>query len=328
MNDSPVVYVGIDVSKESLSVDAGGFFRGDVPNTEKGLKGLIKTLRKAAPGGSALHFCFESTGPYGWCLFNACCKAGIPASQLNPAKIRHYAKAMSESAKTDPIDARVIRLFAEARKPAAAHVPEDSERAVRQLVLARSALTKSAVQLAGTMDSLTDAEARKSVVKVARAVRAEIRLVDGAIAKAVKQDGRLAGLVGELAGIDGVGVLTAAKIVALVPELGTLGRRASAALAGLAPFKRDSGKYRGKTFISGGRASVRQALFMPATVAIKHNQVLKASYEKLRKTGKPYKVALTAIMRKLFAHMDSVAAKWLAEHGGTASGSAPSPVAS
>jgi transposase len=327
MNDSQVVYVGIDVSKESLSVDAGELFKGDVPNTEKGLKGLIKTLRKAAPGGNALHFCFESTGPYGWNLFNACCKAGIPASQLNPAKIRHYAKAMSESAKTDPIDARVIRLFAEAKKPDPAHVPGDGERAMRQLVLARGALTKSAVQLAGTMDSLTDAVARKSVIKAARAVRTEIKRIDCAIAKAVKQDGRLTGLVGELAGIDGVGVLTASKIVALVPELGTLGRRDSAALAGLAPFKRDSGKFKGKSFINGGRPSVRQALFMPATVAIKHNQVLKAVYEKLRKAGKPYKVALTAVMRKLFAHMDGVAAKWLAEHGGTASGSAPSPVA-
>jgi len=122
--------------------------------------------------------------------------------------------------------------------------------------------------------------------------KGEIRLLDRQIAETVKGDERLEGLTGTLAGIDGVGALTAAKVVALAPELGTLGRRGSAALAGVAPFKRESGKYKGKAFIHGGRASLRQALFMPAMVEIRYNTVLKTAYEKLVKAGKPHKVAL------------------------------------
>ncbi len=313
MNDSQVVYVGIDISKDTLSVDAGDLFKGDVPNTPKGRAGLVARLRKAARG-AVLHLCFESTGPYGAPLFEACCKAGIRASLLNPAKVRHFAKAMSRSAKTDPIDASVIRHFAQTRKPAPSHAPGANERRIRQLVLARDALTKNVVQLSGTLDSLTDAGAKKHAEKAIRMSKGEIRLLDRQIAETVKGDERLEGLTGTLAGIDGVGALTAAKVVALVPELGTLGRRGSAALAGVAPFKRESGEYKGKAFIHGGRASLRQALFMPAMVAIRCNTVLKAAYEKLVKAGKPHKVALTAVIRKLFAHMDSLAAKWLAEH--------------
>jgi hypothetical protein len=137
------------------------------------------------------------------------------------------------------------------------------------------------------------------VIKAARAVRTEIKRIDCAIAKAVKQDGRLTGLVGELAGIDGVGVLTASKIVALVPELGTLGRRDSAALAGLAPFKRDSGKFKGKSFINA--ASVRgQALIMPATVAI--NKPVRGRNTRNCVKQQPYKCT-DADMRKLSPHM-------------------------
>jgi len=150
-------------------------------------------------------------------------------------------------------------------------------------------------------------------------LRKKIKTLDRLIAEALKGDARLSGLAGALTEIAGVGVLTAAKVVALVPELGTLGRRRSAAIAGLAPFTRDSGRCKGKTFISGGRAEVRRALFMPATVAIKHNPVLKAVYQNLMKEGKAYKVAITAIMRRLFAHMEAVAAKWLRETAAAAS---------
>jgi transposase len=321
MNDRQVVYVGIDVSKDSLSVDAGALFKGDVPNTPAGIRSLVRKIRKRAGDGCVPHFCFESTGPYSESLFIECCGAGAAASVMNPAKVRRYAQAMSESAKTDPIDARVIRLFAEARKPDPTPPPSASEIALRKLVLARDALTKCVVQLSGTLEGTSgDAGSvlRSSVVQL----RGKIKKLDRLIAEALKGDARLSGLADALTGIAGVGVLSAAKVVALVPELGTLGRRRSAAIAGLAPFTRDSGRYKGKTFISGGRAEVRRALFMPATVAIKHNPVLKAAYQNLRKSGKAYKVAITAIMRRLFAHMDAVAAKWLRETAAAASSAA------
>ena len=323
MSDRQVVYVGIDVSKDSLSVDAGALFKGEVPNTPSRIRGLIRKIGKQAGDGSVPHFCFESTGPYSEALFLKCCGAGVAASVLNPAKVRHYAEAMSESAKTDPIDARVIRLFAEAKTPEPTPPPSATAITLRKLVLARDALTKSVVQLSGTIEGASAGDAGSVLRSTIVLLRKKIRTLDRLIAEALKGDERLAGLADALSAIDGVGVLTAAKVVALVPELGTLGRRRSAAIAGLAPFTRDSGRYKGKTFISGGRAEVRRALFMPATVAIKHNPVLKAVYQNLMKAGKAYKVAITAIMRRLFAHMDAVAAKWLRENAAAAS-SAPS----
>jgi transposase len=324
MSDRQVVYVGIDVSKDSLSVDAGALFKGDVPNTPASIRGLIRKIGKKAGDGSVPHFCFESTGPYSESLFLECCGAGAAASVLNPAKVRHYAQAMSESAKTDPIDARVIRLFAEARNPEPTPAPSAAAVTLRKLVLARDALTKSVVQLSGTMEGASSGDAGSVLRSSVVLLRKKIKSLDRLIAEALKGDARLAGLAGALTEIAGVGILTAAKVVALVPELGTLGRRRSAAIAGLAPFTRDSGRCKGKTFISGGRAEVRRALFMPATVAIKHNPVLKAVYQNLMKAGKAYKVAITAIMRRLFAHMETVASKWLREYASaTAAGPAP-----
>ena len=310
------VYIGVDVSKGSLSIDAGDRYRGEIRNSAMDIRRLVKELKREIGRDSVPQVCFESTGPYGDTLFAECCKAGVPASVLNPSKVRHYAKAMSQTAKTDPIDARVIRLFAEARRPEPTREPGRAESTLRQLVLARDALTKSVVQLSGALDSVHEAPARRPLSQAVDGLKKKIQRIDGQIALIRKEDHRLDGLVGALSEIKGVGELSASKIVALVPELGTLGRRDSASLAGLAPFARDSGRLKGKAFVCGGRAAVRRALFMPATVAIKHNPVLKSAFEKLRQRGKPYKVALTAIMRKMFFYMDRVAAQWYAEHGG------------
>lgn len=325
MRELLFVYIGVDVSKETLCVDAGDAFRGIVPNTPDGMRKMLAVVKRKLGRGRAPHVCLEATGPYGEALLALCRGRGFPCSVLNPAKVRHYAKAMSESAKTDPIDARVIREFAEAKHPAADRVPGSAETLLRQLMTAREALTKSAVQLEGVLDSMTCASARKTVTQAVGCIKRKIRALEDGMAAALQADRRLEGLAAELAGIDGVGALSAAKIVALVPELGSLGRRDAASIAGLAPFRRDSGKFSGKAFISGGRASVRRALYMPALVAIKHNPTLKAFYQRLVGQGKPFKVAITAVMRKLFIHMDGVAHKWLAAHGWTGEGNAPQP---
>ena len=311
MNERLVAYVGVDVSKDTLSIDAGPAFTGTVSNCAKEIRGWLRKLPKHLGTEHTVVVCFESTGPYGEQLFLQCCEAGVPACILNPAQVRQYAKAMSESAKTDPIDARVIRLFAECRKPEPSPAPSRAEVSLRKLILVRSALMKSIVQLSGTLDSVNSHEAGKLLAKSITALRKQVKELDGRIVQAATSDERLAGLVKALSGIEGVGVLTAATVVALVPEIGTLGRRRSAAIAGLAPFTRDSGRFKGKTFVTGGRAEVRRSLFMPATVAVRFNPVLKDAYANLRKNGKPYKVAITAIMRRLFAHMDAVAAQWL-----------------
>ena len=119
MNDVAVVYVGVDVSKDSLRFDAGDFFTGDVKNKPAAIRSALKRLAGKLPAGSVPHVCYESTGRYGWDLAAACAAAGIPSSILNPCKVRQYTQAMSVSAKTDPVDAWMIRLFAEHRKPPA-----------------------------------------------------------------------------------------------------------------------------------------------------------------------------------------------------------------
>jgi transposase len=306
-------------------VDAGDAYRGEIPNAAGDIRKLLAVLRRKAAEGTVPHICFEPTGPYENALFTECARAGIPAGVLNPAQVRHHAKAMPESAKTDPVDARVIRLSAGARRPAPSRVPAPEERSLRQPVTLRDTLVENTVRPGGVLDSMTESGPGKTAARLIKANRREIKKLEERIVAAVNADAHTAGLSEALEGIDGTGALTAAKIIALAPEIGTLGRRGAASLAGLAPFNRDSGKHKGKAFVCGGRASVRRALYMPAVVAIRYNPVLKAFHGRLVDEGKPFKVSITAVMRKLFIHIDSVARKWLAGHAGADGAGAPRP---
>lgn len=314
MKDPKTVYIGVDVSKDSLRFDSENLLVGEVPNTASKIRAALGNLQKKAGEGNVLHICLEATGPYGELLLGECHRAGIRVSVANPAKVRHYAKAISQSAKTDPIDARVIRLFAQACDPHPTPPPSEAAVQLRKLVLAREALTKCSTELCGTLDSVEGCQAAKILKKEIASIKKHIAQLEDQIHETLQSDEKLGGLSEALCEIKGVGTITAAAILAYAPEIGTLGRRQAGALAGLAPYSRDSGRFKGKTFISGGRRQVRCALFMSATVARRYNPVLKAIYERLIANGKPYKVALTAIMRRLFCHMDSVAAKWLAQH--------------
>ncbi len=314
MKDTQTVYIGVDVSKDSLRFDSEDLLVGEVPNTASKIRAALGKLQKKVGEGNVLHICLEATGPYGELLAGECHRANIRVSVLNPAKVRHYAAAISESAKTDPIDARVIRLFAQARNPPPTPRPSEAAVQLRKLVLAREALTRSATEFCGILDSVDGSQAAKAIKKTIASMKKQIGQLERQIQETLKSDEKLGGLSEALSEIQGVGPTTAATILAYAPEIGTLGRRQAGALAGLAPYTRDSGKLKGKAFISGGRPQVRCALFMPATVARRHNPVLKEIYERMIANGKPYKVAMTAIMRRLFCHMDAVAAAWLAEH--------------
>ncbi len=319
MKNTQNVYIGVDVSKKSLRFDSENGFVGDVPNTPAKIRTALQKLQRGNGWADALHVCLEATGPYGELLVGECHRANIRVSVVNPAKVRHYAAAISESAKTDPIDARVIRLFAQTRNPHPMPPPGKASGQLRKLVLARDALIKSATRLCATLDSVEgDQIAKKSIDKAVADIRRQIDKLDTAIRQTIQSDEKLRGLSEALCAIKGVGAITAAAVLAYAPEIGTLGRRRAGALAGLAPYIRQSGQFKGKASISGGRSHLRRALFMSATVAAKFNPVLKAVFEKLDARGKPYKVALTAVMRRLFCHMDSVAAKWLAQHDAAA----------
>ncbi len=317
MKDTKTVYIGVDVSKDFLRFDSENLLVGEVPNTAPKIRAALGKLQKKVGEGNVLHLCLEATGPYGELLVGECHQAKIRVSVLNPAKVRHYAAAIAESAKTDPIDARVIRLFAQARNPHPTPPPSEASVLLRKLILAREALVRSSIELCGTLDSVEGCQAAKSVKKMIAAIKKQVAQLDTQIQETLQSEAKLRGLAEALCEIQGVGPTTAAAILAYTPELGTLGRRRAGALAGLAPYIRDSGRFKGKTFISGGRPQVRRALFMSATVARRYNPILKSVYERLIANGKPYKVALTAIMRRLFCYMDAVAAKWLAQHAPT-----------
>lgn len=318
MNTPDIVHIGVDVSKDSLRVDAESLFVGEIPNTASAIRSTLRKLQKKAGKEKSLHICLEATDPYGELLCGECHNADVRVSVLNPAKIRHYAKAISESAKTDPIDARVIRLFAQTAKPHPTPPPREAQVQLRKLLLAREALGKSMIQFCGTLESVDGSEAGDEIRRAIESMKKSIEKLDIRIKELALGDEHISGLAGALARTVGVGELTAIKVIVLVPEIGTLGRRRAGALAGLAPYTRDSGRFKGKTFISGGRPQLRQALFMPATVARTHDPVLKAVYKRMRDNGKPYKVAMTAVMRRLFCHLDAVAAKWLAEQNANA----------
>ena len=253
-----------------------------------------------------MHACFESTGPRHGALAAECPAMGVAYSVLNPWKVACFAKSVA-NAKTDRIDASVIRRFAETRRPKPTPPPGKTAALLGELVLSRDAIMKNIVALRSLIETVKSPAAAKPMRKAIARDEKTVAEYDRLVAEALKADAGIDGLAKALGEVKGVGALTAAKIVAWMPEIGTLGRRGAAALAGLAPRTRESGKWKGVSFIGGGRKGVRDALFMPATVAIRFDPEMRRLHAGLMAKGKPYKVALTAVMRKMICHLDSVA---------------------
>jgi transposase len=305
-----VVYIGIDVSKDAPGIDAGDLGAMKIANApgeiRKALKGLI---RKA--GGGRLQVCLESTGCYIKPLAAECRAMGMPCSVLNPWKVACFAKSVA-SAKTDAIDAALIRRYAGARRPAPTPAPRKALPGLGALVSVRARIVKDAAGHKAVHDT-TECRAALAVIK--RTLAFFDRQAAGCgrlIAEAVNADGEVAGLVGALDAVKGAGTLTAATLAAAMPGTGTLGRRRAASLAGLAPHTRESGAWKGKARTGGGRRQVRDALFMPATVAIRHDPVMRRLHEREMAKGKPYKAAITAAMRRLLCRLESVAGDYYA----------------
>lgn len=296
-------FVGIDVSKDWLDVHvapSGESFRVD--NDGSGierLKGRIEALR---PERVAL----EATGGLETPAVAELSAAGMPVVVLNPAQVRSFAGALGKRAKTDPIDAAVIAAFAAAMRPELRALPDAETRVLADLVARRRQITAMIVAEENRARNATAKAAQKSIRRLLAALRRELESInedlDGHIRKSpiwlVKQD--------ILTSMPGVGPTVARTLLAELPELGSLDRRQVAALAGLAPFTRQSGKWRGKSFIGGGRSAVRSSLFMAGLVAIRHNPILKAFRDRLVAKGKPKIVALVATMRKLLTILNAM----------------------
>lgn len=297
------IVAGIDVSKDRLDValrPSGEVFA--VERNGAGLEHLVSRLRELAVHLIAL----EATGGFETIAAAALAGAGLPVVVVNPAQIRAFAKAIGQRAKTDPIDAAVIAHFAEATKPDPRPLPDEATRLLADLVARRRQIVEMIGAERQREKRVSVPHLRKSIMRLLKALEKELAGLDTDIDDAVRGSPAWRDKEDLLASVPGVGPTIARTLIAELPELGQLGRRQIAALVGLAPFTRQSGQWRGRSFIGGGRTTVRTVLFMGAMVAKRHNPALKAFFDRLVAAGKPKMVALIAVARKLLTILNAI----------------------
>ena len=297
------IFVGIDVAKDGLDVHvlpSGEAFA--VARDGKGLDELADRLGRLDVSLAVL----EATGGYETTVAAALCAAGLPLAVVNPRQIRDFARATGRLAKTDALDAEAIARFAEAVRPEPRPMPDKQARALAELVARRRQIVEMMTAERNRRKRLASRRMIGSVDRVLAALRRELADLDSEIGDAIRQTPAWRRAENLLKSVPGVGDVTARTLIADLPKLGTLRRRQIAALVGIAPFNRDSGRMRGKRTVWGGRANVRATLYMAALVASKHNPVLKAFYQRLIADGKLKKVALTAVMRKLITILNAI----------------------
>jgi transposase len=296
-------YVGIDVSKARLDVHvrpSGEAFV--VARDDKGLAELVERLGAIAPGLIAV----EATGGYETVVAAAIGGAGLPLAVVNPAQVRHYAQALGKRAKTDPVDAEVIARFAEATRPEPRALPDEATQALAELVTRRRQIIGMMVAERQRATRLPK-RLRKSCERVVRMLEKELAALDIDIDTIVRGSPAWRATEDLLASVPGVGSITARALIAELPELGRLDRRSVASLVGLAPFTQQSGQWRGKAFIAGGRRSVRAALFVATMAAVRHNPAIREFRQRLLAAGKPKMVAMIACTRKLLTILNAIA---------------------
>jgi transposase len=298
------VYLGADVAKDSIALAscpplAG--LSGEIPNTPAGFRLLLKRLAKVS--GCVQVIC-EATGPYHQAFAQALHQAGINLTILNPRQARDFARAKGLRAKTDPIDARFLADYGRKLAPALTPKPDPAVTQLDALVTRRSQLVEDRAKENTRLQQTSDPVSLKSLRQHIRYLDQQIDHLVGLIEALIQAHPQLAAKAQIMAKVRGVGTLTVSSLLADMPELGSLSRGQVAALAGLAPFNCDSGAARGLRRIQGGRSCVRRALYMAAFSASRFNPILKDFYQKLIARGKPHKVALTAVMRKLIVHLN------------------------
>jgi transposase len=296
-------YVGIDVSKDRLDVHVrpgGEAFA--VTRDGKGLDQLIERLRGIAPRLIAI----EATGGFETVAAAAIAGANLPLAVVNPAQVRHFAQAVGKRAKTDPIDAAVIARFAEAVKPEPRALPDTATRLLADLVARRLQVIDMMVAERQREKRTDAARVRKSIARLIAALEKELAGIDGDIDTMVRGSPVWRAKEDLMVTVPGVAEQTARSMLAEVPELGRLNRRQIASLVGIAPFTRQSGQWKGKSMIAGGRASARSAIFMAALSAIRCNPVLRDFYQRLLVRGKPKMVALIAVARKILTMLNAI----------------------
>jgi transposase len=289
-------YAGLDISKDALDLALAGQSVVRYDHHPAGIARLVKTLT-ASP--APVHVICEPSGGYERDLLAALWAARIAVSLVNAARVRAFARAQGRLAKTDAIDAHLLREYGELLRPKPSAAPVPQRQRLAELVQRREQLVTLLATEEQRHTQTRDAVVRKLGAKLLAALEQHIAQLDALIAAQIDEDDTLKGQSARLQQVKGVGPVTAATLLAELPELGTLTRNAAGALAGVAPYNRDSGQHRGRRMIRGGRVQARRVLYMAALVATRFNPILKTFYQRLVAAGKPKKLALTAVMRKL-----------------------------
>lgn len=300
--DKDAVVVGIDVAKARLDVHilpAGDEFA--VGSDAAGIAVLIHRLEQLAPVRVAV----EATGGLESVVAAELGAARLPVVVVNPAQVRAFAQALGRRAKTDPIDALVIARFAEATRPPIRPLADAETRALADLIARRRQIIQMIVA-EGQREKRASQRTRKSIQRLVKALQKELSDIDREIDDTVRGSPIWREKETVLTSVPGIGPAIARTMIAEFPELGTVDRRQAAAIAGLAPFTQQSGQWKGKAAIAVGRTALRSALFMGALVAVRHNPILKAFYERLIAAGTPKMVALIATARKLLTILNAV----------------------
>ncbi|MGO8116357.1 IS110 family transposase [Rhizobium leguminosarum] len=297
------IVVGIDVSKERLDVailPQGEVFA--VGNDHAGIDELVERLKGIGVDAIAL----EATGGFEMLAVAGLSSAGLTVLVVNPAQVRAYAHAIGRKAKTDPIDAAVIAAFVLATKPEIRPLRDAETQALSELVARRRQIVQMVVAEENRLRMALAKQAQKSIKRLLKALRRELESLDADLDSHIRKSPVWRVREALLTSVPGVGATTARTLLAELPELGSLDRRQIASLAGLAPWTRQSGKWKGKSFIGGGRGKVRAVLFMAALVASRYNPDLKAFRDRLVAAGKPKIVAIVATMRKLLTILNAI----------------------
>ena len=293
-----ITFVGVDISKETLDVSAGGNHR-TFKNSPAGFRDLLKWVRKSQ--AETFQIICEATGGYERSLVQALHVENVPVSVVQPARVRSLARSLGAFAKTDKIDAALLVRFGEITTPKAFTAPDRATKALTELVDFRQQILDQISVLKNQQEHLTPGPLARSSNRILRAYQAEIKLLEKTIDELMKANQGLWENFQRLVQVKGVGRYTALGVLAYFPEIGKLSRKQAAALAGLAPYNKDSGNRKGHRSIHGGRTKLRGALYMAALTAAHKNPVLSQFYTKLKANGKASKAALTAVMRKLIA---------------------------
>lgn len=313
------IWIGIDVSKTELQLHApagsGLKLPARLPNNAAGFATLARHLDIAAP----VHVVFEATGGYERPLMLHLQASDIPCTRANPAQVRDFARSRRMLAKTDAIDAAVLAAFGESFKPAPTPPADPRLAELAELLHYRRHLGDSLDRDRAQLEHDKPRQIATMIKTRIRTTQAQIQRLEKMAAELVASVPEIKAAVDAMTSVKGVGKLTAMSVYAAMPEIGTMARNQSAALAGLAPMNRDSGKLRGKRTIQGGRPVVRKSLFMAALTAVRHHPDFKRTYQEMIGRGKLKKVALTAIMRKLVILLNSLVRRAIGEQQKTAS---------